>query len=47
MNDSLIVGRSFRSFNVIDDFIREVLKITMDTILTANLIIRELEELVK
>ena len=31
MSDSLVVGWPFRSFNVIDDFNREALNITIDT----------------
>jgi len=42
----LINGRSFRSFNVIDDFNREALNITLDTSLTSQRVIRELERLI-
>jgi putative transposase len=47
MSDSLIVGRPFRSFNVIDDFNREVLSITLDTSLSSERIIRELSQLIE
>jgi putative transposase len=47
MHDGLIGGRSFRSFNIIDDFNREVLNITIDTSLTSLRIIRELNKLIE
>ncbi|MDR3716565.1 MAG: IS3 family transposase [Puia sp.] len=47
MHDGLINGKSFRSFNVIDDFNREVLNITIDTSLTSLRIIRELNKLIE
>lgn len=46
MHDGLENGKTFRSFNVIDDFNREVLNITLDTSLTCRRVIRELEQLV-
>lgn len=46
MHDSLITGRSFRSFNVIDDHNREALMITVDTSLSARRITRELDKLI-
>jgi len=46
MHDGLDNGKSFRSFNVIDDFNREILNITIDTSLTSERIVRELEKLV-
>lgn len=47
MHDGLINGKSFRSFNVIDDFNREGLNITLDTSLTSSRVIRELERLIE
>ena len=47
MSDSLFVGRPFRSFNVIDDFNREALNITLDTSLPSVRVIRELEQLIE
>lgn len=47
MHDSLLDGKSFRSFNVIDDYNREALNITMDKGLSSNRIIRELDKLVE
>jgi putative transposase len=46
MHDGLINGKSFRSFNVIDDYNREALNITLDTSLTSLRVIRELEKLI-
>ena len=46
MADALWSGRRFRTFNVIDDFNREVLKIEIDTSLPARRIVRALDELV-
>lgn len=47
MHDGLISGKPFRSFNVIDDFNREALNITLDTSLTSSRVIRELEKLIE
>jgi putative transposase len=47
MSDALLVGRPFRSFNVIDDYNREALNITLDTSITSTRVIRELDELVE
>ena len=47
MHDGLIGGKPFRSFNVIDDFNREVLNITIDTSLTSLRVIRELNKLIE
>lgn len=47
MHDGLINGVKFRSFNVIDDFNREALNITLDTSLTSKRVIRELEKLIE
>lgn len=46
MHDSLHIGRTFRSFNVIDDFNREALNITIDTSLNSGRVIRELNQLI-
>ena len=46
MADALWSGRRFRTFNVIDDFNREVLKIEIDTSLPARRIVRALDELI-
>jgi putative transposase len=45
MSDSLYAGRRFRTFNVIDDFNREVLAIEVDTSLTGRRLIRILERI--
>ena len=47
MHDGLINGSPFRSFNVIDDFNREALNITLDTCLTSQRVIRELEKVIE
>lgn len=47
MHDGLINGKTFRSFNVIDDFNREALNITLDTSLTSSRVIRELEKIIE
>ncbi len=47
MADALWSGRRFRTFNVIDDFNREVLKIEIDTSLPAPRIVRALNELIE
>jgi putative transposase len=46
MHDSLQMGKTFRSFNVIDDFNREALNITIDTSLNSRRVIRELNQLI-
>jgi len=47
MADALWSGRRFRTFNVIDDFNREVLRIEIDTSLPAQRIVRALDELIE
>src|SRR5690606_19411470 len=47
MHDGLFQGRSFRAFNVIDDFNREVLTIAIDTSLTSDRVKRELDKLIE
>lgn len=43
MSDSLLSGRPFRTFNVLDDFNREALSIEVDTSLPAGRIVRVLD----
>ena len=43
MSDALVSGRAFRTFNVIDDFNRELLWIEVDTSLPAERVIRVLD----
>lgn len=43
MSDSLQSGRTFRTFNVIDDFNREALAIAVDTSLPAGRVVRVLD----
>lgn len=47
MADALWSGRRFRTFNVIDDYNRESLRIEIDTSLPAIRVIRALEELIE
>ena len=47
MSDALWSGRRFRTFNVIDDFNREALRIEVDSSLPAQRIVRALEQLVE
>ena len=47
MQDSLINGKSFRTFNVIDDHNREALMIGIDTSMSARRIARDLDRLVE
>jgi putative transposase len=46
MSDSLFCGRRFRTFNVVDDFNREVLAIEIDLNLPAPRVVRVLERIV-
>ena len=46
MHDTLNNGVGFRSLNIIDDHNRECLGITMDSSLSSNRVIRELEQLI-
>jgi len=46
MEDRLDNGIKFRSFNIIDDFNRECLNITLDTSINSRRVIRQLEELI-
>lgn len=47
MSDALWSGRRFRTFNVIDDYNREALKIEIDTSLPAIGVVRALDELIE
>ena len=44
MYDSLITGRQFRTFNIMDEHNREALMITIDTSLSAKRITKELDK---
>lgn len=46
MSDSLFCGRRFRTFNIVDDFSREVLAIEVDIGLPSERVIRVLERIV-
>jgi putative transposase len=46
MSDSIVNGRRFRTFNLIDDCTREVLGIEIDTSLSYKRIIRILERVI-
>ncbi|WP_443083706.1 IS3 family transposase [Vibrio sp. E14] len=46
MSDSLVCGRRFRTFNVVDDFNREVLAIEVDLNLPAPRVIRVLDRII-
>jgi putative transposase len=47
MHDGLIGGKSFRSFNVMDDYNREVLNITIEKGMPSKRVIRELDKLIE
>ena len=47
MHDTLVNGKTIRTLNVIDDFNREALSISVDTSLPAQRVIRELDRLVE
>lgn len=47
MSDALWSGRRFRTFNVIDDYKREALRIEIDTSLPSARVVRALDELVE
>lgn len=46
MHDGLMQGKKFRSFNVIDDYNREALNLTIDTSISSKRVIRELDKLI-
>jgi len=45
MADTLVCGRRFRTFNVVDDFNREALHIEVDTSITSDRLVRVFEHL--
>ncbi len=45
MSDALYAGKRFRTFNVIDDFNREILQVEIDTSITGKRLIRVFERL--
>ncbi len=45
MSDTLADGRRFRTFNVVDDFNREVLHIEIDTSITSARLVRVFEQI--
>ena len=45
MSDQLCCGRRFRTFNVMDDFNRQVLAVEVDTSLSSGRVVRSLEQL--
>jgi putative transposase len=45
MSDSLMTGRRFRTFNVVDDFNRELLGITIDLNIPSQRVIRVLDQI--
>jgi putative transposase len=45
MSDTLYAGKRFRTFNVIDDFNRELLHVEIDTSITAKRLIRVFERI--
>jgi putative transposase len=47
MHDTLSTGKSIRTLNIIDDFNREALSITVYTSLTAARVVKELEKLLE
>lgn len=47
MHDTLANGKTIRTFNVIDDFNREALSITVDTSLPAQRVVKELDKLIE
>jgi putative transposase len=44
MSDSLSNGRTFRTFNLVDDYNREALNVTIDTSITSKRVVREPEK---
>jgi len=47
MADALWSGRRFRTFNVLDDFNREALRIEIDTNLPSARVVRALDQLIE
>ena len=46
MSDALFDGRAFRTFNLVDDYNREALRIEVDLSLTAERVLRVLDQVV-
>jgi putative transposase len=46
MQDSLLSGRKFRTFNVLDDYSRQALAVEIDTSLPSSRVIRTLEQII-
>ena len=46
MSDALYGGRRFRTLNILDEGVREALKIVIDTSIPSGRLVRELEQLV-
>jgi putative transposase len=47
MFDRLMSGRPFRTLNILDDYNREALNITIDTSISSQRTARELEQLIE
>jgi putative transposase len=47
MRDTLWIGKPFRTFNIIDDFNREALNITVAKSITSERVLKELNQLVE
>lgn len=47
MHDKVWEGRTFRTWNIIDDFNREALSIAIDTSISSHRVVRELEQLIE
>jgi putative transposase len=47
MHDALRSGRAFRTLNILDDYHREILRIEIDVSLTAERMVRVLEQLIE
>lgn len=47
IHDTLLNGTKFRTLNIIDDFNREALRITIDTSISGKHVIRELDKLIE
>lgn len=47
MHDTLVTGRKYRTLNLIDDFNREVLDITIDTSINSFRVVKELNQVIE
>ena len=47
MHDCLVHGKTFRTLNILDDFNREALQIAIDTSISSERVIRELDRLIE